>query len=127
MSAGFVDKRRRLIALIAVGAVVLQTFVAGLAYVPAGGAAAVALGVICHGAPGAGPGAPAPAPDGERSAHLCCLLCTGPQPAALMPPSLPAWLEPPQMAVAQPPSQPCVVIARSLVRAGRSQAPPSLV
>jgi hypothetical protein len=117
---------RRPIVLIAAWLLVLQAFLAGVATAHA--AAMVASNplsaAICHGAGDAGP-ADNTAPQSAKIPHLCCAHCTSAAPA-IAPPDVPsAWHR-------RPASRPLtcsgftVLIARGAVRAGSSQAPPTL-
>jgi hypothetical protein len=118
--------RRRLIAVIALWLVVLQSFLTGVATAQAGAAIAdpLAAAVICHSVGGGGdPAAPA-RPDTGAVWHLCCSYCMAAA-SALVPPSF-------QIGQAEGAVETTVlsladfliVIAREAVRAGPSQAPP---
>jgi hypothetical protein len=119
----------RPIALIAVGLLVLQTFLAGLATAQAATSPlqdAFGAGAICHGAGGAEPaaapeGAP---PDGSQAWNLCCAVCVAAS-GAVLPVGAPAlqrfeFVRNARAAIVPGP----VPVARRAVRAGSSQAPP---
>jgi len=119
---------RRLIVLIALGAMVLQPFFAAIVSAHALGAPDASIGVICHGAGGTGsdPGAvPAGIPDVDRTGQACCLFCAAAAAEAAKEPLIVAGLVLRPTAVSPPSLHRDVVIARAVVRAGRSQAPPS--
>jgi hypothetical protein len=120
--------RRRPIVMIAAGLLVLQTFFAGLA--GAGAAAALAtnlaeLAFICHGGGTDFPGGPAP--DSDQAWHLCCVSCTAGAPPATLPQQTIA-LRSERAREVRPPAARAVriLVAARAVRAGSSQAPPSL-
>jgi hypothetical protein len=128
VSTGFLailrQSRRPLIA-VAIALTVLQTLVVGIATAQA----AVSLepfeaGVICHGAGGQDPLSD-PASDAHKA--LCCAVCIATAPALLPPmPLVAGRLERAADGVPPAASQAIVLIARRAVRAGPSQAPPSL-
>jgi hypothetical protein len=114
---------RRLVALIAIAALVLQTLLAGLAGAQATSAPADAIGVICH-HDGSG-GDPADAPDKGNAPQNCCVFCTAAAVAIVKAPMVLHFA--PQAVTAQAAySHTVIIIARTIVRAGRSQAPPRL-
>jgi hypothetical protein len=120
------SRSRRLTALIAAGAMVLQALVLGTATAHAFAAPDAALGVVCHGAPSsASDQAPAPAgaPDADKAGQVCCLLCAAAASVDAKAPAIFASI-PFGPAAASPISADHIVIARAVVRAGRSQAPP---
>lgn len=121
---------RRPIVAVAVWLVVLQAFLAGLATAQAAamrGSAPFDAGTICHGARGGGAPPEPKLPDTSDSFKVCCTFCATAAPAAALPNA-------PAVAVAQArhastrPLSPrfTVSIARAAVRAGLSQAPPSI-
>jgi hypothetical protein len=119
---------RRLIAGIAIVAMLLQTLFAAIASAHALGAPDAAIGVICHGAGSTGLDtgpAPGGAPDVDRT-QACCLFCAAAVAEAAKNPLTIAGLAPRPAAIAPPSLNHEIVIARAVVRAGRSQAPPSL-
>lgn len=91
---------RRLTAVLALYALVMQTFLGGLAPLPMASAAGLPFDVHClDKADGAGSGDPA-APYTPAHQHGCC--CTAAQPVAASPPPLPAMASiawPPRVAV----------------------------
>jgi hypothetical protein len=121
--------RRPAVALAAV-LMIAQAFLAGLAGAQAGlfqvGGLAGDFAVICHGhgAVGSDPGG---VPDPGQDEHLCCVACTAGAPPALLPVALVVL----RTATAQPLRSPVlreatISITARAVRAGPSQAPPSL-
>jgi hypothetical protein len=113
---------RRPIALIAVGFVLLQGMLAGLAGAQA--AARIATGefaVFCHSAPDGG----AQPADGANAAHDCCVVCApscptnGGAKAAVCIERLDVVVMPPVVA-----PEVIAPIAPRAIRAGPSQAPP---
>jgi hypothetical protein len=116
-------RSRRVVALIAIAALVLQTVFAGLASAQAASVSADALGVICH--HDASGGEPADVPDSGKAEQDCCVFCTAAAVAIVMRPMLLRFV-PRAVSAALPFSRPAVVIARSIVRAGQSQAPPRI-
>ncbi|MGD9769439.1 MAG: DUF2946 family protein [Pseudolabrys sp.] len=117
--------RRRLIAVIALWLIVLQSFLAGVATAQAGAAVAdpLAAAVICHGGGESGPAAPA-SPNSGAVWHLCCSYCLAAAPG-LLPLLMPAGRADVRVAaVVLPLADFVVVIARETVRAGPSQGPP---
>jgi hypothetical protein len=117
---------RHAITLIAAWLVALQAFLAGVATAQAAAmlAAPASVDVICHGS-GSGGGADSTAPGTAKIEHLCCVSCTSGAPA-LPPPAAPRLAE-----VRQIPRPAIVlgftfVISPGAIRAGPSQAPPSL-
>jgi hypothetical protein len=114
--------RPRLIALIAIGTLLLQTFAAGVAGAYAVSAPADTIGVICHGAAG---DRPADTPDSGKAAPDCCIFCTATS-AGIVNDAIAVRYVPRAVPASRNLSGPVIVIARTAVRAGRSQAPPSL-
>jgi hypothetical protein len=118
----------RPIALIAVGLLVLQTFLAGLATAQAATSPVqdgFGAGAICHGAGGAEPAAPEGAPpDGSPAWNLCCAVCVAASGAVLPVGALALerfeFVRNARAAIVPGP----VPVARRAVRAGSSQAPP---
>jgi DUF2946 family protein len=119
--------------MIAVALVVLQTVVAGLATAQAAAALAPFDGVICH---GAGPGGAGPA-DGtapsdtqapaQNQSNACCAFCTAASPALLLlKPPVPMRADVARELGSTVPHDRVVAIAWRAVRAGSSQAPPSI-
>jgi hypothetical protein len=128
VSTGFLDilrQCRRPLIAVAIALVVLQTFVAGLAVAQSSSfLEPFEAGVICHGAGGAEP-ASDPASDSHKA--LCCLFCAATAPA-LLPVTSPVSGRIEHAAVGRVPSasHDVVLIVPRAVRAGPSQAPPSL-
>jgi hypothetical protein len=128
VSTGFlavVRQCRRPLIAVAIALVVLQTFVAGLAAAQSASfLKPFESGVICHGAGGAEP-ASDPASDSHKAP--CCLFCAATVPA-LLPVTPPVTGHIERTAVGRVPavSHDFVLIVRRAVRAGPSQAPPSL-
>jgi DUF2946 family protein len=124
--AGFAAHRcRRPIALLAVWLVVLQAFLAGVATAQAG--AMLAAGpaeVICHASGSADP-ADGSAPDATKAWHLCCAACTAPVVAA---PAVPAVVSIEPRGASRPSALQgfIFIVAHGAIRAGPSQAPPTL-
>jgi hypothetical protein len=118
---------RRPIAVIAIGLTILQAVLAGLATAHAAAALTeTSFGVICH---GNGAAAPADDPPGDAGKVLpiCCVVCvTSAPPAALSHAALPIRFSPGCGRVAAAATGAAVSIAARAVRAGFSQAPPSL-
>jgi hypothetical protein len=121
--------------MIAVALVVLQTVVAGLATAQAAAALAPGPfdGVICHGAGagGAGPvGATAPSDTqapAQNQPNACCAFCTAASPALLLlKPPVPMRADVARELGSTIPHDRAVAIAWRAVRAGSSQAPPSI-
>jgi hypothetical protein len=113
--------------LLAAWLVALQAFLAGLAIAQAATMSlADPLAVICHGTQSGSP-ADMPVPDAGKIWHLCCTFCLSSAPAVIAP-------DTPSVAGANfvriaPPlilSPFGVILARGVVRAGSSQAPPAL-
>jgi hypothetical protein len=117
---------RHAIALIAAWLVALQAFLAGVATAQAAAmlAAPAAIDVICHGSPNGG-GADSTAPGTAKVEHLCCVSCTSAAPA-LPPPAAPRLVEVRQIPQPAIVSSFTFVISPGAIRAGPSQAPPSL-
>jgi hypothetical protein len=116
--------RRRFVAWIAITAMLAQTLVAGFASAHAAKSPADVAGVICH-HDGSG-SEPADTPDTGKGQPDCCVFCTASAVAIVKPPMLLPFV-PPHAATAAPSfSRPAVVVARSIVRAGQSQAPPRI-
>ena len=117
---------RHAIALIAAWLVALQAFLAGVATAQAAAmlAAPAAIDVICHGS-GNGGGADSTAPETAKVEHLCCVFCTSAAPA-LPPPAAPRLAEVRQIPRPAIVSSFTFVISPGAIRAGPSQAPPSL-
>ena len=114
--------------MIAIGALVLQAFVAGIGNAHMLGAPGDAFGIICHGAsgPDADSGtAPVGLPDIDKAGQICCLFCTAAALAALKGPSILTPFALRRVAASPALFQADIVIARTIIRAGRSQAPPS--
>lgn len=130
MSTGFLEllrQCRRPFIAVAIALVLVQTVVAGLATAQA---AAVLepfeAGAICHGAGGS---ATDPAqPDSGKAWDRCCAFCAATAPALLpVTPPVAGRIERAQDGSPPSASHDIVLIARRAVRAGPSQAPPSLV
>jgi hypothetical protein len=114
---------QRPLVLLAAAILVLQTLVAGLASAHA--AARIATfgadaGVICH---GNGEGGSAPA---GKVAHDCCSFCTNPGPVALSANAPLLDRLTPAQRVAQADNPGDVRPTRRAIRAGPSQAPPTV-
>jgi hypothetical protein len=119
---------RRPVILIAVWLVVLQAFLVGLATARSGAMlAADPIGAICHGLPGATPGAnPAnmPASDAAQAWHLCCASCLFAV-SAIAAPAAPTLPAPRRDARALALSPFTIILTRGARRAGPSRAPPT--
>ncbi len=116
---------RRPIVLIATCLVVVQALLAGVAAAQA--AAMLASGpadAICHGSGAPGPG-DATGPEPAKVRHLCCAYCMAAAPG-IAPPVVPSVAQAPQASRPVARSSFTVIIARGAIRAGLSQAPPSL-
>lgn len=133
MTAGFLDQlrqcRRPLIAVV-VMLVVLQVLVAGLATARSAALQAASpfdAGVICHGAGGGSEQPVEGLPRSGGTRDVCCAFCAATAPALLsVTQPLVGQVE---RAAADRPARPArdlVLIARRAVRAGSSQAPPSI-
>jgi hypothetical protein len=107
--------------------VALQAFLAGVATAQAAAmlAAPTAIDVICHGSGNAGGATDGTAPDPAKIEHLCCVFCTSAAPA-LPPPAAPGLAEVRQIPRPAIVSSFTFVISPGAIRAGSSQAPPSL-
>jgi hypothetical protein len=116
--------RRRLVAVIALWLVVLQSFLTGVATAQAGAALADPLvaAVICHSG-GGDPADPA-VPDAGKVWHLCCSYCMAAAPVLLPPSAQVARTDVRVVTVVPPLADFFIVIAREAVRAGPSQGPP---
>jgi hypothetical protein len=119
---------RRAIVLMAVGLIVLQAFLVGLASARSGAMPAPdPIGAICHGSVDASRGpspADAPDPDGAQAWHLCCASCLFAVPA-IATPGLPRLSAPRREAPALVPAAFTIVLAPGARRAGPSRAPPA--
>jgi hypothetical protein len=117
--------RRPLIA-VAIGILVLQTVVAGLAAAPVA-APFAPFDAICHGAGGTeAPADTAPGP-GKSGNAVCCAFCTAAAAALLpVPPPAVGHFERGADASLSPFFRNAALIAWRAIRAGPSQAPPSL-
>jgi hypothetical protein len=117
---------RHVIVALATWLIVLQAFLAGVAAAQAAAMPAFAAGdAICHGSGSANRGDDGTTPEDNKSHQLCCIACTSAAPA-LAAPDAP---KPLQLAPASRPvvfASFIVVIAPGAIRAGPSQAPPSL-
>ncbi len=122
---------RRPAVVIAAGLIAVQAFLAGLVMAQAALMPAPDLSddagfaVICHGNGGSGSD-PGTAPEPAKSQHPCCLTCA----AGAVPAAVPAQLivlraDRPRL-LAPPFFSAAIRIAPRAVRAGPSQAPPSL-
>ena len=118
---------RHAVALIAAWLVALQALLAGVATAQATAmlAAPAAIDVICHGSGNGGGGADSTAPGTAKVEHLCCVFCTSAAPA-LPPPAAPRLAEVRQIPRPAIVSTFTFVISPGAIRAGPSQAPPSL-
>jgi DUF2946 family protein len=118
---------RHAIALIAALLVVLQVFLAGVATAQAAAmlAAPAAIDVICHGSGNGGGASDSTAPETAKIEHLCCVACTAAAPG-LPPPAAPGLAEVRQIPRPAIISSFTFVISPGAIRAGLSQAPPSL-
>ena len=118
---------RHAITLIAAWLVVLQAFLAGVATAQAAAmlAAPAAIDVICHGSGNGGGATDNTAPETAKIEHLCCVGCTAAAPA-LPPPAAPGLTEVRQIPRPAIVASFTFVISPGAIRAGASQAPPSL-
>ena len=130
MPIGFASHSFRFpIALIAAWLVVLQAFLAGVATAQSAtmpGTDPLNAASICHGAGGSAP-VDSPARQADKAWHLCCAYCTSAASPMVAPPVLGlAELQPGRDL--RPPGflRFTVSVARGAVRAGPSQAPPTL-
>ena len=118
---------RHVIVALATWLIVLQAFLAGVAAAQAAATPASAVGdAICHSSSPSADGPDGTAPENGKVAHLCCVACTSAAPA-LAAPAAPKPLR--RLAPASRPAAFAsfiVVIAPGAIRAGLSQAPPSL-
>jgi hypothetical protein len=120
-SAFVIRSCRPPIVVIAAWLLMLQAFLAGVAIAQAGVLRSFE-GMTCHGVDSSHPATS----QAERALHLCCAGCTSPDPAGVSP-------EPQQIVERRLRRHPrpaesesfTIVLARGLVRAGQSQAPPS--
>jgi hypothetical protein len=120
---GFAAHRcRRPIVLIAAWLVVLQAFLAGVVTAQSGAMLAPdPAAVICHGS-GSADGT---APDVAKAWHLCCAACTAPAIAAPAVPGV-VSIEPRGMSRLSVPQRFIIIVSHGAIRAGPSQAPPTL-
>jgi hypothetical protein len=134
---------RPLFTILAAWLIALQAFLAGVAIARAGAMAADPLAVICHSAVGGSQdfgsqdvgspdfgsqaGGSQDAPGDATLRHLCCTACLTAAPALLVP-ETPAveHADEPRAARQATLAQFTVILPRGAVRAGPSQAPPSL-
>jgi len=93
----------------------------GLASVRAAHSPADVVGVICH--HDASGGEPADIPDTGKAQQDCCVFCTATAVAIVKQP-MQLWFVPRAVMAALPFSRSVIIVARSIVRAGQSQAPP---
>src|SRR5262249_62126078 len=109
------------------GPAALRPSVAGAAPAKAAAmlAAPAAIDVICHGSGNGGGAADGTAPETAKIEHLCCVFCTSAAPA-LPPPAAPRLAEVRQIPRPAIVSSFTFVISPGAIRAGSSQAPPSL-
>jgi hypothetical protein len=119
---------RRAVVVMAAGLIAAQAFLAGLAGAQAAllTSSLADLAVICHGNGGADADQGA-VPDPAKSRHPCCMSCAAGAPPATLPAQQMVAradrggvLKSPTLRAAS------ILIARRAVRAGPSQAPPSL-
>jgi hypothetical protein len=137
MSLGLIARLRRYrrpAVMVAAGLIAMQAFLAGLGLAPAALVLTPGLddfAVICHGNGGtlsdAGTRDGGTAPEPAQNGHPCCVSCTAAAPPAILPAPVIVLradrgriLQSPRLRAASIP------IARRAVRAGSSQAPPSL-
>lgn len=120
---------RRPAVMVAAGIIAVQAFLAGLA-----GAQAVLIltpgladfAVICHGNGGAASDN-GTVPDPAKNQHPCCISCTAGSPTATLPAQLMVRRADRYVVFKSPILRAAfILIAPRAVRAGRSQAPPSL-
>jgi hypothetical protein len=114
----------RAVALFAMAALLVQTLAAAWATVDIAAAPAADFSVICHGEAGTAPTDTPASPD--KSCQLCCICCSGSLgfPAVGVPSVLSLA---PRATASIAPSRRLFVTSRvEAVRAGRSQAPPSI-
>jgi hypothetical protein len=111
--------RRRLVAVIALWLVVLQSFLTGVATAQAGVAMAdpLAAAIICHSGGGGGDPADPAVPDAGKVWHLCCSYCMAAAGAA----AVSARSRADEGRASSFRSDFIIVIAREAVRAGPSQ------
>jgi hypothetical protein len=121
---------RRPAVMIAAGLIAVQAFLAGSAvaqaeFMPAPNLAGdAAFAVICHGNGGPDPGN---APDPAKTQHPCCVSCAAGAPPATLPEQLIALRSDCGRVFKSPLfCSASIPIAPRAVRAGPSQAPPSL-
>jgi hypothetical protein len=120
---------RRPAVMIAAGLIAVQAFLAGLASAQAAlilTPTLADLAVICHGNGGADSDNGA-APDPAKASHPCCVFCVAGSPPLTLPEQL-SVLRADRCRVFESPTfcAVSILIARRAVRAGPSQAPPSL-
>jgi hypothetical protein len=116
----------------AIWLLVLQAFLAGVATARAGAMLAsgsIDSAAICHTLAGddrsGGEPADGAAPDAIKAWHLCCAGCTVSAHAAPSAPDV-ATVEPLHVTLLPAPAGFAVVLPRGAIRAGPSQAPPTL-
>jgi hypothetical protein len=107
------DRCRRPIVLIAAWLVVLQAFLAGVVTAQSGAMLA------------SDPAADGTAPDAAKAWHLCCASCTAPAVAA---PAVPGAVSIEPRGASRPsvPQGFIIIVSHGAIRAGPSQAPPTL-
>ena len=119
------DRCRRPIVLIAAWLVVLQAFLAGVVTAQSGAMlASDPAAVVCHGSDSADP-ADGTAPDAAKAWHLCCAACTAPAVAAPAVPGV-VSIEPRSASRPSVPQRFIIIVSHGAIRAGPSQAPPTL-
>jgi hypothetical protein len=118
---------RHVIVALAAWLIVLQAFLAGVAAAQAAAMPVLAMGdAICHGSPGSADRSDdGTAPESSKLHQLCCIACTSAAPA-LAAPDAPKPLQLTPVASPLAFASFIVVIAPGAIRAGLSQAPPSL-
>jgi hypothetical protein len=117
---------RHVIVALATWLIVLQAFLAGVAAAQAAAMPASAAGdAICHGSASADRSDDGTAPENSKLHQLCCIACTSAAPA-LVAPEVPKPLQLPPASSPLAFASFIVVIAPGAIRAGLSQAPPSL-
>jgi hypothetical protein len=122
---GFAAHRcRRPIVLIAAWLVVLQAFLAGVVTAQGAMLASDPAAVVCHGSDSADP-ADGTAPDAAKAWHLCCAACTAPAIAAPAVPGV-VSIEPRGASRLSVPQRFIIIVSHGAIRAGPSQAPPTL-
>jgi hypothetical protein len=117
-------RRNRTVAFFAMVALLVQTLAGVWATIDIAAAHGTELSVICHGEAGTAPVDTPASPD--KFCQLCCICCSGSLGLATVGTPSVSRLEPRSTASVVPTRRLFLASRAGAVRAGRSQAPPSL-